>query len=95
MHPQCKVQSVEVVDNGTAYTADYFVENGIIVASVDKKIVRVPVGFVDPHKTVRALLTASIHRTARLAKNRDEWTSVAAEEQPRGRGRPKLVRPVS
>jgi hypothetical protein len=91
MHPEHEVREVEIVDNGTAYTATYYVEHGVIVAKLDEQVMRVPVGLVDPHKTVRALLAARIQRAARLSKHRDEWTSATAETAPRGRGRPKLV----
>jgi len=93
MHPEHEVREVEIVDSGTAYTATYFVEHGVIVAKLDGQVMRVPVGLVDPHQTVRALLAARIQRAARLSKHRDEWTSATSEIAPRGRGRPKLVEP--
>jgi hypothetical protein len=92
MHSEHEVREVEIVDNGIGYTATYYVEHGVIVAKLDDQIMRVPVGLVDPHKAVRALLAARIQRAARLSKHRDEWTSVTSETAPRGRGRPKLVR---
>ena len=92
MYPESKVQSVEVIENGTPHYATYFVENGVIIAMVDERMMRVPVGMVDPSKTVRAMLTASIQRASRLSKTKDEWTAVVSEGTPRGRGRPKLVR---
>lgn len=91
MYPDAEVHTVEVIENGTPYTATYYVEHGVITAKLEGKMVRVPVGLVDPHKTVRALLAASVQRTARLSKTKDEWTSATAETAPRGRGRPKLV----
>lgn len=91
MHSEHEVLEVEIVDNGIAYTAAYYVEHGVIVAKLDDQTMRVPVGLVDPHKTVTALLAARIQRAARLSKHRDEWTSASAATTPRGRGRPKLV----
>lgn len=93
MSPEHVVCDVQITENGRPYTATYYVEHGIIIAKFDNRIIRVPLGMVDPDKTVRALLAASIQRAARLSKTLHEWSSATADTPPRGRGRPKLVQP--
>lgn len=93
MHEESRVHKVEVTEQGTVYRADYYIENGIIVANLNGKTIRVPIGLTDPHKTVRALLAAHVQRGARLSNQRDEWTSEEVDVSPRGRGRPRVGNP--
>lgn len=71
MHSQ--VFDVEVEFDGKTHQAAYFVENGIIHAQVEGKLIVSPLGNGPASKTVKALITGQLLQMKRKHKQRVSW----------------------
>lgn len=73
MEMQSQVFDVEVEFDGQTHRAAYFVENDIIHAQVDGKLLVSPLGTVPAAKTVKALITGQLLLMKRRHKQRINW----------------------
>lgn len=74
MEMQSQVFDVEVEFDGHTHKAAYFVENDIIHAQVEGKLIVSPLGAAPASKTVKALITGQLLQTKRKHKQRITWT---------------------
>lgn len=65
----CRIRVAEVETDGERHQASYFIENGIIHASIAGNIRRIPVSTLAPETAVQRLLLAHLYNRARLATN--------------------------
>ncbi|MBO9590864.1 hypothetical protein [Devosia sp.] len=73
MEMQSQVFDVEVEFDGQMHKAAYFVENDIIHAQIEGKLIVSPLGAVPAAKTVRALITGQLLQMKRRQKQRITW----------------------
>lgn len=73
MEMQSQVYDVEVEFDGQIHTAAYFVENDIIHAQVEGKLIVSPLGTAPASKTVKALITSQLLQMKRKHKQRVNW----------------------
>ncbi|KRA97869.1 hypothetical protein ASD83_12380 [Devosia sp. Root685] len=73
MEMQSQVFDVEVEFDGQTHKAAYFVENGVIHAQVEGKLIVSPLGAVPASKTVKALVTGQLLQLKRRHKQRISW----------------------
>ena len=73
MEMQSQVFDVEVEFDGQTHKAAYFVENGVIHAQVEGKLIVSPLGAVPASKTVKALITGQLLQLKRRHKQRISW----------------------
>jgi hypothetical protein len=78
MERQSIVQEVEVEHDGQHLKASYFVEHGIIHASIGGRSISAPIGPSGAAGTVRALLTGQILQNARRMENAVKWSEVTS-----------------
>lgn len=74
MEMQSQVFDVEIEFDGQIHKAAYFVENDIIHAKVEGKLIVSPLGGVPASKTVKALITGQLLQMKRKHKQRVTWT---------------------
>lgn len=73
MEMQSQVFDVEIEFDGQTHRAAYFVENDIIHAQVEGKLLVSPLGAVPASKTVKALITGQLLQMKRKHKQRVNW----------------------
>lgn len=73
MEMQSQVYDVDIEFDGQTYKAAYFVENDIIHAQVEGKLIVSPLGAVPASKTVKALITGQLLQIRRKHKQRVSW----------------------
>ena len=73
MEMQSQVFDVEVEFDGEVHKAAYFVENDVIHARVEGKLIVSPLGAVPAAKTVKALITSQLLQMKRKHKQRVTW----------------------
>lgn len=74
MEMQSQVFDVEVEVDGRTHQAVYFVENNIIHAQVEGKLIVSPLGAMPASDTVRALLRGQLLQMKRKHQQRVIWT---------------------
>lgn len=74
MEQASMVRDVEVIHDGKAYNASYFVENDVIHARIGRRTLACPLGSTDAGGTVKALLTAYLLEARRKAVTARSWT---------------------
>ncbi len=73
MEMQSQVFDVEVEFDGQTHKAAYFVENDIIHAQVEGKMIVSPLGAVPASRTVKALIMGQLLQMKRRHKQRVTW----------------------
>lgn len=73
MEMQSQVFDVEIEFDGQTHRAAYFVENDIIHAQVEGKLLVSPLGAGPASKTVKALITGQLLQMKRKHKQRINW----------------------
>lgn len=73
MEVHSRVFDVEVEFDGQTHKAAYFVENGIIHAQVEGKLIVSPVGAVAASRTVKALIMGQLLQMKRKHRQRVVW----------------------
>jgi hypothetical protein len=73
MEMQSQVFEVEVEFDGNLHKAVYFVENDVIHAQVEGRMIRSPMGAVPASKIVKALVTGQLLQTRRKNTQRASW----------------------
>lgn len=71
------VHRVLVEHAGRTYRADYFVEDGVIHASLDGHIVLRPLASAEPADTVRTMLSGHLAQRARKLSAAARWAPLA------------------
>lgn len=70
------VHEVKLQRGGEIHVATYYIEHGLIHASVDGKTMIAPLGVVPATDTVRVLLASILLHRARRAGERRSWADV-------------------
>lgn len=73
MEMQSQVLEVEIEFDGQMHKAAYFVENDVIHAQIEGKLIVSPLGAVPASKTVKALITGQLLQMKRKQKQRITW----------------------
>jgi hypothetical protein len=73
MERQSQVFDVEVEFDGQLHKAAYFVENHVIHAQIEGKLIVSPLGAVPAAKTVKALVTGQLLQMKRKHSQRVSW----------------------
>ena len=79
MYPESEVHDIRIVQGGTAYTATFFVEHGIISANIAGRIITAPLGNRPAETSVSELLAGYIHQQKRRAQNSRRWAGALAK----------------
>lgn len=76
MERQSMVHRVAVTHAGQTYKADYFVQDGVIHANLEGRVLRRPLSDAEPAETVRAMLAGHlVHRNRKFSMLAD-WTKL-------------------
>lgn len=75
MEPQSQVFDIVVDVDGEAHKATYYVENNVIHAMINGRVMVSPVGVVPAAETVKSLLMGQLLQNRRRHDQRRQWTS--------------------
>jgi len=84
VYPESEVHDVRITQGGTAYTATFFVEHGIISANIAGRIITAPLGNRPAEISVSELLSSYIHQQNRRALNSRRWAGALARHRQTG-----------
>jgi len=73
MEQHSQVLTTQVEFEGQTYEASYFIENGIIHANIDGRMLQTPLTAVDASRTVQIILRGHLLQTHRKSQKRDQW----------------------